>query len=114
MIGKARQTKEVAMLDQASAPDPFRVLPPVTEKQARCLRFILDYFLENRFYPTQREVALAMDVRSNTAEMYLQPLEQKGYLQREPGKQRNMRLTRDALERLRLMGINLEERLAAA
>jgi DNA-binding MarR family transcriptional regulator len=114
MTGWVRQSKEVAMRHEASAPDPLRVLPPVTEKQGKCLRFILDYFLENRFYPTQRELATAMSVRSNTAEMYLQPLEQKGYLQREPGKQRNIRLTPDGLERLKLMGVNLEERLAAA
>jgi DNA-binding MarR family transcriptional regulator len=97
-----------------SAPELLKVLPPVTEKQGKCLQFILSYFLENRFYPTQREVALAMGVRSNTAEMYIQPLESKGYLVREPGRQRNIRLTGDGLERLRLLGVNVQDRLAAA
>ena len=98
----------------ASAPDPLKVLPPVTEKQAKCLEFVLDLFLANRFYPTQREVAQEMGVHSNTAEMYFQPLVEKGYLTREPGRQRNIRLTQDGLERLKLRGVNVQERLAAA
>lgn len=95
-------------------PDTLKVLPPLTKKQGRCLEFILNYFVANRYYPTQREVAEAMEIRSNTAEMYLQPLEQKGYLHREPNRQRNIRLTAEALERLRLMGVDVRERLAAA
>lgn len=115
MKDEVQQSKEVsAQADHAPAPDPFRVLPPVTEKQGKCLEFILNYFLENRFYPTQREVALAMGVKSNTAEMYIQPLESKGYLMRKPGRQRNIRLTPDALERLKLLGVNVQDRLAAA
>jgi Mn-dependent DtxR family transcriptional regulator len=95
-------------------PDPLRVLPPLTERQGKCLQLILDYFIENRYYPTQRELAVAMGIQSNTAAMYLQPLEQKGYLLRERNKQRNIRLTQAALERLRLMGVNVQDRLAAA
>lgn len=92
----------------------LRVLPPVTEKQGRCLEFILNFFADHRYYPTHREIAEGMRIRSNTAEMYLQPLELKGYLQREPNRRRNIRLTDDALEKLQLMGVNVRERLAAA
>ncbi len=96
-------------------PDSLKVLPPVTEKQAKCLEFILNYFLEHRYYPTQREVAKEMGIQSNTAEMYLQPLVEKGYLTRESKKQsRNIRLTQSALERLALLGVNVQGRLAAA
>jgi DNA-binding MarR family transcriptional regulator len=98
----------------AAIPDPLRVLPPLTAKQGKCLQFILGYFLENRYYPTQRELAVVMGIQSNTAEMYLQPLEQKGYLMREPNKQRNIRLTQAALERLQLMGVNVQGLLVAA
>lgn len=86
----------------------LKVLPPVTEKQGKCLQFIWEYYRRNMYYPTHREVAEAMDVQSNTAEMYLQPLVQKGYLHREPRKQRNIRLTSDALEKLAMMGINIQ------
>lgn len=115
MSKEARRSEEVsAPAIQAPSPDTFKVLPPVTEKQGKCLEFILNFFLENRYYPTQREVAHAMGVRSNTAEMYIQPLESKGYLAREPGRQRNIRLTQDGLERLKLLGVNVQGRLAAA
>lgn len=99
--------------------DPMRVLPYLTDRQAKCLRLIYEYFLEHKYYPTQREVAAAMEVRSSTAEMFIGPLEDKGYLTRERGegdrrKQRNIRLTADALERLKLMGVDVGERTAAA
>lgn len=97
----------------------MKVLPPLTDRQAKCLRFILSYFLENRYYPTQREIARAMDVQSSTAEMYLRPLEDKGYLKRERGKenkrkQRNIRLTPEALERLGVLDDTSDERSAVA
>src|SRR5947209_7476795 len=108
----SQQSEDMTTRSSASASDVLKVLPPVTQKQGRCLEFILNYFVENRYYPTQREVAREMGVRSNTAEMYLQPLEAKGYIVREPGRQRNIRLTTDALERLKLLGVNVQGRLA--
>ena len=94
--------------------DPFQVLPPLTEKQGKCLEFILNYFLENRYYPTRREVAIAMQIPATAAEAHLEPLVRKGYLVRESGKRRNMRLTPEAVKRLELNGINVRGRLAAA
>jgi SOS-response transcriptional repressor LexA len=95
-------------------PDLFRILPPVSKKQGKCLQFILSYFIENRYYPTQREVADAMGIKSSTVEHILQPLMQKGYLTREHKKQRNIRLTRDGIERLKLMGVTVESKPVAA
>jgi SOS-response transcriptional repressor LexA len=100
--------------DADAMEDPFQVLPPLTEKQGKCLEFILNYFLEKRYYPTRREVAIAMEVSSAAAEAHLEPLERKGYLVRESGRQRNMRLTPGAIKRLELDGINVHGRLAAA
>ena len=100
--------------DHLSAPDLLKIFPPVTDRQAKCLEFVWDYFLKNRFYPTQREVAHALNIQSNTAEVHLGPLIEKGYLTREPGRHRNIRLTQDGLEKLKLMGVNVKERLAAA
>ncbi len=114
MAQERQKSMEIKSEQRILAPDQLKVLPPVTERQGKCLEFILDYFLENRYYPTQRELARAMELRTNTAEMYLEPLEKKGYLVREPNKQRNIRLTGEALERLRLMGVNVEQRVAAA
>lgn len=92
----------------------LKVLPPLTDNQAKCLRFISSYYVRHRYYPTHREVAEAMGLQTNTAEMYLQPLVRKGYLARQRGQHRNIRLTRDAISRLELMGENVLEQLAAA
>src|SRR5215216_2799106 len=77
------------------------VLPPLSPKQAECLKYIHDYFLEHRYYPTQREVADAMKLQSSTAETYFEPLRRKGYLQRKVrGQRRNIRLTPKARQKL--------------
>jgi DNA-binding MarR family transcriptional regulator len=90
------------------------VLPPLSEGQQRCLKFILDYFIEHRYYPTQREVVEAMGIRSSTAESYLAPLRRKGYLQRKVKKQRrNMRLTPKARQKLGLEEAKVERQPAA-
>ena len=87
------------------------VLPQLTDKQTRCLRFIHEYFTEHRYYPTQREVAKAMNLQSSTAELYLEPLRRKGYLQRKVRRQRrNIRLTTKARQKLEL---NAERPVAA-
>lgn len=92
----------------------LRALPPLTDKQAECLKYVLDYFLARKYYPTQREVAVAMNLSSSTAESYLKPLIHKGYLQREPHRRRNIRLTTAAVDKLELMGVNVREQLIAA
>jgi DNA-binding MarR family transcriptional regulator len=109
------KSKEDAKQLSGLTPDSLKVLPPLTDKQAKCLEFILNFFAEHRYYPTQREVAEEMDIRSNTAAMYLAPLIQKGYLLRGPkGHRRNISLTNEALERLQKMGVNVRARLDAA
>lgn len=90
------------------------ILPPLTEKQRKCLEFILRFFLRHRFYPTHREIAKAMSIRSTTAEMYLEPLEKKGYIERKAGAHRKIRITPEALERLKLDGLEGGEQPAAA
>lgn len=112
---------EVPVSNMDLTPDILKPLPPLTEKQGKCLEFILNFFAEHRYYPTQREMAEAMGIKSNTAEMYLKPLQEKGYIQRQPGKKgkgkgprRNIRLTNNALERLQKMGVDVRSRLDAA
>jgi DNA-binding MarR family transcriptional regulator len=89
-------------------------LPPLTEKQAECLKFVMRYFLDRRYYPTQREVAEAMNLSSSTAESYLKPLILKGYLERGPHRRRNIRLTTAAVDKLELDGMRIREQLVAA
>jgi DNA-binding MarR family transcriptional regulator len=88
---------------------PLKILPALTEKQSQCLLFIFNYYGEHRHFPTHREIAKAMGSSSTTAAMYLQPLIEKGYLKRAgKGKTaRNIRVTTDGLERLRMMGVSV-------
>lgn len=88
---------------------PLKILPALTEKQGECLLFIFNYYAEHRHFPTHREIARAMGIASTTAAMYIDPLVEKGYLKRA-GKgraARNIRVTVDGLERLRMMGVSV-------
>lgn len=94
--------------------EALKVLPPLTEKQGECLKIILEFFIEHRYYPTQREVAAAMNLRSSTAESYLEPLRRKGYLARKvKRRRRNIRLTSKARQKLGLEKVE-EKRHPAA
>jgi DNA-binding MarR family transcriptional regulator len=93
---------------------PLKVLPPLTANQAKCLVYVTNFFLQHRYYPTHREIAEAMELRTNTAEMFIGPLVQKGYLIRQRGRHRNIRLTKSAISRLELMGEEVLEQLSAA
>jgi len=78
-------------------------LPPLTERQAECLYYLFKYFSENHYYPTQREIVMQMNLRSNSAVTFLGPLLKKGYITKIPGKNRNISLTNSALLKLKLM-----------
>lgn len=89
---------------QRTPPDgPVTILPVITSRQAECLEFIHSYLSARRDYPTQREVASAMDIRQSSAADVLDALEKKGYLSRLPGARRNIRLTMAAIEKLQLL-----------
>jgi DNA-binding MarR family transcriptional regulator len=83
--------------------EDLRSLPPLTERQAECLIYLFNYFSEYRYYPTQREIAKKMNLKTNSAATFLEPLRKKGYLEKEPGKNRNINLTHSALQKLKLM-----------
>jgi DNA-binding MarR family transcriptional regulator len=85
--------------------EELRSLPPLTERQAECLIYLYNYFIEHRYYPTQREIANKMNLKTNSAATFVEPLRKKGYLEKEPGKRRNIDLTHRALEKLKLMGM---------
>lgn len=80
---------------QARLPE---LLPPVTARQYECLRYIYDYFRRHQYYPSQREICSAMNLRTATAATYLIPLGTKGYVRKDPAsRRRNIRLTEEAL-----------------
>jgi SOS-response transcriptional repressor LexA len=86
---------------------PLEVMPALTKNQAKCLEFIFNFYSEHKHFPTHREINVAMGSAASTAAMYLDPLVEKGYLTRAPERGRNIRITVDGLERLRLMGLSI-------
>ena len=61
------------------------------------------------YYPSQPTQRLG--VKATTAAHVLQPLVEKGYVVKELGKQRNVRLTDNALKKLEKMGVNVRKNL---
>jgi DNA-binding MarR family transcriptional regulator len=107
-VAPTKHTPDIALMDA------LRGLPPLTDKQFACLRFVAEYFMAQRYYPTQREVAEAMHLRSSTASTFLTPLVNKGFLTREPRRRRNIMLTPAGIKKLGLMGIDVRGKLLAA
>ncbi len=113
MMKRLLKSTKASPEDSTVNKNSLKALPPLTEKQAQCLKFIHDYFLENGLYPTQREVADAMNLQSSTAETYLDPLRRKGYLHRSARKQRrNIRLTPVARQLFQSAGLARDGPLA--
>jgi Mn-dependent DtxR family transcriptional regulator len=77
-------------------------LPKVTKRQAECLRYIAGFLMQHNYYPTQREIANAMGIHSNTAYAFTEPLRKKGYLEisKQIGR-RNLILTDQAYRLLK-------------
>lgn len=108
---RARVSTEVEVLTPESL---LKELPPLTHTQLRSLKFILDFYIKHRYYPSHREIIDGLKIKGDNAGPYLKPLEQKGYLIRTPQKQRSIRLTPDACEKLKLEGVDVVGRLTAA
>lgn len=91
------------------APDTMLEPEPVlTDRQAECLRYLYRYFREHAYYPTQREIAEAMGLRTTTAAVYLDPLEKKGVVTRAGRSRRNVRITPQGVRMLRRLGVALD------
>ncbi len=86
-------------------PEILRPIEPLTDRQFECLKFIYLYFVERRYYPTQKEIAEGLGVKSNTAAFFTEPIVKKGYLFLEPGRHRNIRLTPLAIKLLTEKGV---------
>lgn len=69
------------------------VLPPLSEKQADILRFLIEYSERERMYPTQRHLAERFEVTQARVYATLGALEKKGYIVRQPGSWRNLNMT---------------------
>lgn len=106
---KSSKSRKGRTATKGQAAAPLKILPALSEKQGECLLFIFNYYARHKHFPTHREITSAMGSTSTTAAMYVEPLIEKGYLVRAGGKKeaRNIRITTDGLERLRLMGVTI-------
>ena len=64
-------------------------MTPISTRQLRILQFIRDYFAENSYPPSVREIADHVGLAStSSAHRQLCQLERKGYLKRNPTRAR--------------------------
>jgi Mn-dependent DtxR family transcriptional regulator len=69
------------------------VLPPLSDKQAEILKYLIEYSERERMYPTQRVIAAQFEVSQARVYASLMTLEKKGYITRVPGSWRNLDMT---------------------
>jgi len=98
----------------AQVPDRLpEELPPLTEKQQKVFVFLFDFFCENRFYPTQREIMQHFGIKGSTAAAYLGPLTFKGYVEKTSAAGRNLKISERGMEFLKKIGrVSKEEQPA--
>lgn len=65
----------------------------LTPKEQAMLNFIVDNIRKNGYSPSIRDIRTALDIKStSTVHTYLERLEKKGYIQKENGKSRTLRV----------------------
>lgn len=65
----------------------------LTSKEQAMLSFIKDNIRKNGYSPSIRDIRTALDIKStSTVHTYLERLERKGYIQKENGKSRTLRV----------------------
>ena len=79
-------------------------LPPLSKRQEECIRLLAHFWLQHRHMPTQKEIAAEMKISSAAAQGHIEALVKKGYLTRIPGQRRNIRITTNGLEKLKMLG----------
>jgi len=105
MKKRRKYTTGEERIAEAVPPKILKPVEPLTERQFECLAFIYEYFMTHKYYPTQKEIAEALKIKSNVAVVFTDPLQRKGHLYVEPGRHRNIRLTAQALELLEEKGV---------
>ncbi|MBO5648708.1 MAG: transcriptional repressor LexA [Clostridia bacterium] len=71
----------------------------LTKKEQLVYDFIVDTIRRDGYAPSVRDISLAVDMKStSTVHHYIASLEKKGYIQKESGKSRTLRIERDENE----------------
>lgn len=64
----------------------------LTDRQRQVLEFIIKYYRKHGVPPSLREISSHMSVNIRAIQDHIGALERKGYIERSPGMQRNIRL----------------------
>ncbi|MNS19288.1 LexA repressor [compost metagenome] len=73
-------------------------MQPLTKRQTEALMHIQKFTAEHHYPPTNRELAEVMGISStSTIHRYLDGLEKSGFITREEGKPRALRVIRHAI-----------------
>lgn len=73
------------------------VMKELKPKELRVFEYIKGKIGENGYAPSVREICAALNIKStSTSQMYIDRLIDKGYLERENGKSRTLKLAQDA------------------
>lgn len=84
-------------------PDGGKLLPVLSERQSDCLHFIYSYAVKNRDYPLGTEIADHLGISKQAVTSVVNTLLKKGYAFRDRSiAQRNIRLTAEAVEKMRM------------
>lgn len=82
---------------------PPEVVPELSERQRVCLRFMVEFAMLRRQYPTYQEIATHMGVSRTQVGRYLTYLEKKHFIDRVGAEhKRNFRVTELGMRRLAL------------
>ncbi len=72
----------------------------LTEKEKSMYEYITDTINSEGYPPTVRDIQSALHIKStSTVHSYLARLEEKGYIRREPGKSRSVRIDEPSVEK---------------
>jgi SOS-response transcriptional repressor LexA len=68
----------------------------LTEKQYQTLDFVNAFVMDHGYSPTVNDVCVFFGIQNRAAQDRLDALHKNGYITKEPGKQRTMRVVKDA------------------
>lgn len=72
---------------------------PLTPKEQLIFDYIKENLKKNGYSPSIRDIRTALDIKStSTVHTYLERLERKGYIHKENGKSRTLRIDDDSME----------------
>lgn len=87
--------------------------PELTQKQQRILNLVARLSQERRMPPTLQELGDELDIKPPSVHQHLRALERKGFVSREPGRPRSVRVLHGSEERADYVDVPVKGVIAA-